>query len=314
MLSATFSLLASSALVACNDDKQPIDTEEPGGKEPGGKEPGDKTQEVAVPFVAYLGNAPLDPTLVVPGIGTTDASLQLYDVRFYVSNVELVTADGASVPVELTKSGWQDHGVVLVDLTDLEKEAGTKGMHNHIAGTVPKGDYTGVRFTVGVPFEQNHTFLDTAPAPLNLTSMNWSWRGGRKFIHIDGVTGEGGGAFVHIGSTACHGEIDAITHCDNENRMQVALDWKPGQAIRMDLDTLFAGLDILTNTEGTPSLCMSSPVDPECGPIFDVLGLPFPDQTVKPQQLFVVTEETVTLVSTPSSHEEEPGDDDHSQH
>lgn len=274
--------------------------------------PESETLPVEIPFAALLGNAPLDPTTAVAGVGTTGALLQVYDARFYVSDVALVTVEGTRVEVTLGASPWQAEGVTLIDLTDLEKETGTKGVNNHVAGTVPAGTYTGLRFTVGVPFESNHTFLDTAPSPLNLTSMNWSWRGGRKFVHIVGVVGNDTGVFVHVGSTGCQGEVDAITGCDHPNRMTVELPWSPGQSVTMDLDALFADLDIRSNTEETPSLCMAAPTDPECGPIFDVMGLPFGDQLAAPQRLFRASDDVVTAVRTGAGEDE--GGDAHADH
>ena len=38
---------------------------------------------------------------------------------------------------------------------------------------------------LGVPFPLNHTDITTAPAPLDLTSMDWSWQSGRKFAKIE---------------------------------------------------------------------------------------------------------------------------------
>ena len=47
------------------------------------------------------------------------------------------------------------------------------------------GHYTGLLFTVGVPFALDHVDAATAPAPLNFTAMNWVWQAGFKFIRSE---------------------------------------------------------------------------------------------------------------------------------
>ena len=64
-------------------------------------------------------------------------------------------------------------------------------------GTVPEGNYVGVRWTVGVPFALNHTDAAATPAPLNSAAMAWSWQVGRKFTKIE--FSDPGGADRHAG-------------------------------------------------------------------------------------------------------------------
>ena len=61
---------------------------------------------------------------------------------------------------------------------------GTPDVNDRVTGTAPAGHYTGLRFTLGVPFNKNHTDLTTQPSPLNLTALAWVWNAGRKFARL----------------------------------------------------------------------------------------------------------------------------------
>ena len=56
-----------------------------------------------------------------------------------------------------------------------------------IDGTVEggAGAYSGIRLTVGVPFELNHANPLAAAAPLDRGEMFWSWQSGHKFLRAD---------------------------------------------------------------------------------------------------------------------------------
>ena len=69
-------------------------------------------------------------------------------------------------------------------LIDLENGTGAcatdgdKATNTVIRGTVPDGDYVGIRMYLGVPFALNHTDIVGAPRPLDLAAMSWSWQYG----------------------------------------------------------------------------------------------------------------------------------------
>jgi uncharacterized repeat protein (TIGR04052 family) len=60
----------------------------------------------------------------------------------------------------------------------------------------------GVRFSVGVPFDLNHSNPLTAAAPLNRTELFWSWQLGYKFLRVELTDDQHASAF-HLGSTGC---------------------------------------------------------------------------------------------------------------
>ncbi|ERN42970.1 hypothetical protein KR51_00002780 [Rubidibacter lacunae KORDI 51-2] len=121
-------------------------------------------------------------------LGRTAMLLQPADFRFYVSKVALIDTNGRAVPVVLEQDGkWQHKDLTLLDFEDRTGacDNGTVETRDRVVGTVPAGDYRGVRFLLGVPFDLNHADAVTAPSPLNLTSMWWNWQGGYKFLRLD---------------------------------------------------------------------------------------------------------------------------------
>lgn len=252
---------------------------------------GDEVTEVTIELAARVGGEPAACGRSYD-VGATPSAWTLEDFRLFVHDVRLVTEDGREVPVALTQDEWQLEDLALLDFESggAGCPSGTEATNTSIRGTVPEaGPFTGVRFTVGVPFERNHADVSTAPAPLSSTAMFWSWQGGYKFIRIDGRSEAlDGGFFLHLGSTGCDGDplTGGVTRCDAANRMEVSLDGIDPltQTVVVDAAEVFSGSD-LTSNEMAPG-CMSGPMDPECPAIFERLGL----AAGSTQRLFSVAE------------------------
>lgn len=142
---------------------------------------------VALDFQAVVGDQ-LFSCSATYRLGMDDTPVSASDFRLYVSAVALVDAAGNAVPVQLTQDGkWQHDTVALLDFEDKTGRCtnGTAETNTQIVGTVPAGDYSAVRFTLGVPFALNHDDATLAPSPLNLTALWWNWQGGYKFLRVD---------------------------------------------------------------------------------------------------------------------------------
>jgi uncharacterized repeat protein (TIGR04052 family) len=260
---------------------------------------GDEKHVMAVnlQFAAVAGTTPVACGTPIPGLGTGSTTAALQDLRFYISNVRLVRENGSSVPLTLTgKKGFNlAKGGNHTTLIDLENGTGscTEGdrvTNTVIRGTVPEGHYHGVRMYLGVPFVLNHSDITSAPAPLDLAGMNWSWQSGRKFAKIEVIDPAGAAGtwawkafFVHLGSTGCTGDpaTGATVGCRKSNRMAVRLaEFDPKtEKIAVDVKALLAGNDITLNKAGAPG-CMSGDTDPECLGVFDALKIDWrPDGT-----------------------------------
>ena len=257
----------------------------------------------ALQFGAVVGDAPFacGARYQVGGVG-----MEARDLRFYVSDVRLVGNDGTEVPLELEQDGlWQHQGVALLDFEDATGGCrnGTAQTRNVVSGTAPAGDYRGLRFTLGVPMELNHINQATAPSPLSLTALFWSWNAGYKFLRAEVLSdGLPQGFFVHLGSTLCTPEGRATqpaTACRNGNRVTVDIpDFDPSSdRVVFDLARLLEGTALAGDGEAARGACMSGPQDPRCGPIFSSLGLPFGGKGGSTQQVFRVDRGYVTTAA-----------------
>jgi uncharacterized repeat protein (TIGR04052 family) len=250
----------------------------------------DEPRSVSIEFASYAGSTPVSCGTVVTALGSGSVDAQIKDFRFYISNVMLVRADGSEVPLTLgANDDWNlTSGSNRLTLIDLENAtgscaSGTAATNTSVTGTVPPGDYVGVRMTMGVPFALNHSDYSTATKPLDIQAMAWSWQSGRKFAKIE-VTDPAGvpGTWTsntfnfHLGSTGCTGNPanGETVACTTPNRMDFAFAaFNPTtQKIAVDVRALVAGTNITVNQAGAPG-CMSGGTDPECLHVFEALAL-----------------------------------------
>jgi uncharacterized repeat protein (TIGR04052 family) len=192
----------------------------------------------------------------------TPISGQLTDLRFYISNVQLVDHYGNTHPVVLDETAYQSKGVALLDfesstaavssaLSPNKCLVGNTTTNTQITGKVLSGPhYHGVTFTLGVPsmslgtvkVSLNHSNPAelTTPAPLTASGMGWSWQSGKKFTKIEfaPVGGLFNGAtqltgttwYMHLGATGCTvnpatgGTITADYKCGQPNLVHFDLD------------------------------------------------------------------------------------------
>ncbi len=239
---------------------------------------------VEIPFRARVGGEAFRCGETFSGLGTAESEVDPVDLRFYVHDVALTDASGASQPLTLEQDGvWQRDDVALLDFEDGSGDCatGSPDTHTALTGTVPAGDYVGLSFNIGVPDALNHIDAATAEAPLNDTGMWWSWTGGYKFLKIDAGTSAGNTFVFHLGATDCAKLEDGTYSCTLENQASVALaDFDPeADAVALDLADLYATSDLsgaLAEGDMMPG-CMSSEGDPECTQLFAALGLPWGD-------------------------------------
>lgn len=259
-------------------------------------------QPVTVRFSAVVGHESLACGRSYTGVGTTKSTISPRDFRFYVHNLRLVNEAGEEVPVQLKQDEkWQLDNVALLDFEDGKGGCsnGTPDMNAEVVGTVAPGEYKGLRFTLGVPFEKNHTDLTAMPSPLNLTALAWVWNAGRKFARLDfSSTGAPRGYAVHLGSTGCtpsESKVTPPTQCSAPNRAEVEL-----KGFDAGKDVVVADLAALledSNVDAAGKMmsgCMSGPTTEACGPLFSHLGLPFLGQPTKPQTFFRTGERMTT--------------------
>jgi len=284
-----------------------------------------ETQAVEIEFSAVVGEKPFKCGESYSNLGTSAATVTPADFRFYVSDAALIDASGKAVPLTLKQDGkWQHQNVALLDFENKSGACanGTVEIRDRLIGTIPKGSYKGLQFTLGVPFSLNHEDSSLAPSPLNLTSLWWNWRGGYKFLRIDiqnqmadknsdsksgresrqiahnagnhGGSHGGGlqGFMIHLGSTGCkaEGNNQKPTSCANPNTSKVIIsNFDPTKnTVIADLKSLVSQTNLAVNQANTPPGCMSESNDGDCAGIMKNLGLPFGDKPAAGQTFFQV--------------------------
>jgi uncharacterized repeat protein (TIGR04052 family) len=255
---------------------------------------------VKIRFSASANGAAVTCASKIADVGATKSTISITDFRYYVSRVRLVKADGGEVPVALTQDGlWQLDDVALLDFEDASGGCanGTEQTRDVVEGAVPPGDYTGLRFEVGLPFEKNHRDQTLQPSPLNLSRMFWSWNAGYKFMRLDiKTTGQPRGWMVHLGSTGCEPAAAPSTvpvSCAHRNTVTVDL---PGfsaarDVVDLDVAALLATSNVDTTTAKTALGCMSGGTDPECVGLFGQLGLAIGEHPAGAQKVFRVRQQ-----------------------
>lgn len=252
-------------------------------------------QPVSIRFRAMVGAEDLACGKSYANIGTTKSTISPRDFRFYVHNVRLVDAAGKETAVELKQDDkWQLDNLALVDFENATGSCanGTPDTNSTVVGTVPNGTKAAaLRFTLGVPFEKNHTDITKMPSPLNLTAMAWVWNVGRKFARLDfSSKGVPRGYAIHLGSTGCtpsETQTTVPTKCSEPNRVEVELkNFDPAKDVVVaDLAALLQDSNVDQGTK-MMSGCMSFPGTAACGPLFANFGLSYEKQPSKPQTFF----------------------------
>jgi len=229
------------------------------------------------------------------GVGASSTTIRPTDFRYYVHDVALLRADGTAEPLTLTQDGqWQRDNLALLDFEDASGACvnGTAATNTSVRGQVQDGEYTGLQFTLGVPFSMNHQDQTAAQAPLDLTGLFWAWNGGYKFARIDHVSdAQPDGWFVHLGSTGCtpnDSPATVPTSCANQHRVQVRFEAfnHAANTLRGDLGSLLSQSD-LTQSTGAKG-CMSFPGDPECHAVMNAWGLDYEGSASAGQRFFSV--------------------------
>ncbi len=280
-------VLTAAALLACSDSSGPDDPE-----------------PFTLNFAAVHDGQAVGCGDVLTGFGPGGTvSVELSDLRLYVSNLRFYDEQGAEVPLELDSNAFQytgDQGsVALVDLTATATGAcagtgisfpeGTARTNAVITGTTRLDQVHSIGFDVGIPQPVMKDILAThtdADAPSPLAEMHWSWAFAYRHLVMNftvtdgGVPGEG---YLHVGSTDCGGDgTRALTDrdiCGHVNTPAVRFEhFHPDDVVGIDVDALLAGLDFrVEQTPGGPLIpgiaSHSSPSQPHTGTIFANLGL-----------------------------------------
>ncbi len=120
-----------------------------------------------------------------PNTSPTGATYTVQKLRFYLSNVKLISQDGRTVYAEP-----DSYHLITLD-----------GKDSFVLDKVPAGLYTKMEFGIGVDEARNHSidqFGDLDPS----NDMVWDWNTGYKFLLLEGLyttSSKSGGLVFHVG-------------------------------------------------------------------------------------------------------------------
>lgn len=270
------------------------------------------TSTITIPFAAKAGSTTVACGANLTNLGTTKDSASVADFAFYVHDIQLKTKTGTWLSVKLDDNSFQDpeYGVALLDFQDKTDSCKGAAKTTHAAVTATLNgakveDIVGAKFTVGIPSAANHHNASTARAPYNRAGLAWSWQSGHKFMRLDVApskkildsTGIAQSTyFFHLGSTGCTGDATTgqVVSCTAPNRPAVTFNSNfkithlTTSTIVLDYAKLVEGTNLNLDAS-SPIGCMSGVTDPECGLLFNNLGLAWGSQAAtKTQQIFSI--------------------------
>ncbi len=225
-------VLASATFVACSsDDDSPV------------------ANNVTLSFTNTFGDREivLGDAHSSSATGHTSAAGQYHhfaEVKYVISNIRLVKADGTEVPYHVNDL---DKGAMVVNQANIESLT-------YVMNDIPSADYSQIKFGLGVRNDLN-TLDQTrfpefyAAAGANDTEMMWEWGTGYRFTKLEGFYDTDHKTMsIHTGSTV-EGDESAYTQGVDAYR-NIVLDL-PEQArvgsqspvirIKADFDHLLSG-------------------------------------------------------------------------
>lgn len=106
---------------------------------------------------------------------TTNDVVKFTMAQFYVSEVSLIDSNGVAYPAD---------GIKLINISTLNANGYVEA--SFLTDAEP-GSYRGIKFSIGVPFEENHQDVSKQTEPLGPNSgMFWSWNYGYIFHALEG--------------------------------------------------------------------------------------------------------------------------------
>ncbi|WP_417875946.1 MbnP family protein [Winogradskyella sediminis] len=141
---------------------------------------------VTLEFSNTFNETPLvlgDASSSTATINTSDAGQvhHFSELKYVISNIRLIKANGDEIPYNINDL---DNGATVVDQSKPETL-------NYVLNEIPVGDYTEIKFGLGVRSDLNNldevsfpTFYNNAGA--NDTQMHWEWGTGYRFTKIEG--------------------------------------------------------------------------------------------------------------------------------
>lgn len=191
---------------------------------------------------------------------SNNQNITFNEVKYVISNISLVKADGKEVPYNIDNL---DKGATVVNLADAKT-------FDYILTDIPAGNYKEIKLGLGVKKELN-TLLYQEKFPKffkltgkNETKMHWEWGTGYRFIKIEGKYDNNTEDFsIHTGSTRKNNietdpfvpGVDAFREVTLSLPSNAVVGTKaPKITIKADFDKLLNGTNKITLLGNIPTV------------------------------------------------------------
>ena len=125
------------------------------------------------------------------------ATLSFTSARMYLSEITLLRKDGTIVSLEgetitVPAKDANDNDITHTVTDQIVLAKHDAGVHKYMLGAVPEGEYTGIRYKVGIAGTTNRVDPSQVPATHPLAKQtdrnnHWNWNAGYQFIRMDGL-------------------------------------------------------------------------------------------------------------------------------
>jgi len=190
--------------------------------------------------------------------------------RFFISDIELKDKQGNwhAKALKLTENQSQNVALLGIDCASASHSADEANWQIQFLDSHALQGAQSIRFSLGVPFEENHLNPLKQPSPLNDSSMFWVWQTGHKFLRLE-VKAESinkiDNWLFHLGSTGC--QSPSVMRAPDQaclypNLYQYELPLSSSRIV-FDVSSLLSDVTLTNNTG-----CQSAHNDENCQQLF----------------------------------------------
>ena len=173
------------------------------------------------------------------------STITFSSARIYISEIELLKSDGTSVTFEgdaitapAKDANDNDISHTVTDRIVLAKH--DLGEHRYMLGAAERGEYTGIRYKIGIDGTTNRLDASQVPASHPLAKQtdrnnHWNWSAGYQYLRMDGlVDADADGTpeevwEVHLGTlnflTQMEQAMDFELHADQDVDLHIIVDY-----------------------------------------------------------------------------------------
>ena len=207
------------------------------------------------------------------------STINFTSARVYITELELLRSDGTSVTFEgptitapAKNENDEDISHTVTDKVVLAKH--DTGVHMYDLGMAEAGDYTGIRYKIGIDGLTNRLDASQVPSDHPLTKQtdknnHWNWSAGYQFLRMDGLVDTDADQVpdevweVHLGTA------NFLTEMNQSMNFTLEEDGAVNLHIIMDYGMLLSDVDLSNPDERLTHVADNLPMANKVGAMID---------------------------------------------